>query len=510
MRSLEYRAAAYVEIAGLRLLQKDYKNAEVYARKALDYNRFNIPAYQSLGIAYRKQNKLAEAEKNLESLAAIDPLNHFIRFEQTLLEPGSESLSAFTSAIRNEFPHETYLELAVEYANRGLTREAIQVLEHSPPSPVAYYWLAYLSRSGHPEKSKQYLLQAEEMSPRMVFPFRLETIPVLDWAREQHPSWKNSYYLGLIYWNIRRMDKARKMFDTCENEPDFATFYMARGLLYQNNSFGDDAAGEDFRRAHQLDPAGWRTGYYLAGHYRNTGAFEKELAISEQIYSRFPDHPVVGISHAKSLLYSNKNQECLEVLARTHVLPQEFANEGHGIFERASLTLAMDHLEKNKYKKALKYVDISREWPENLGSGKPYEPDNRLQDYIAAYCEEQLGNPGSAEQYYRQIVEFSRKQGSDSRDPTSIYIASRVLASRGNQGESAALMKEWEAKQDSLRDWRISGGSSSPQVQWVLAKYKQQEEKAGELEARLLSRPYDNSRFGIFHRACRLIDRKPE
>ncbi len=136
VRSMEYRSAAYVEIAGLHLQKQEYQNAEVYAKKALDYNRYNITAYEFLGIAYRKQNKLTEAEQNLKSLLEIDPLNHYARFEYFLLNPGPESMSAFTSAIRNEFPQETYLELALEYANRGLTDEAIQILEQSPAFPL--------------------------------------------------------------------------------------------------------------------------------------------------------------------------------------------------------------------------------------------------------------------------------------------------------------------------------------------------------------------------------------
>jgi tetratricopeptide (TPR) repeat protein len=38
VRSMEYRSAAYVQIAGLHLQKQDYNNAEVYAKKALDYN----------------------------------------------------------------------------------------------------------------------------------------------------------------------------------------------------------------------------------------------------------------------------------------------------------------------------------------------------------------------------------------------------------------------------------------------------------------------------------------
>ncbi len=228
------------------------------------------------------------------------------------------------------------------------------------------------------------------------------------------------------------------------------------------------------------------------------------------MFSHFPDNPVVGIAHAKSLLDSKMNNECLEVLANVNVLPQEFANAGHGIFEKANLTIALDLLEKKKFKKAITYVDMSREWPENLGSGKPYEPDTRLQDYIAAHCEAQLGNGRSAENYHQQIIDFSLKHRSDTRDPANIYLATRVLDAQGKPEESEALIKDWEIKQDSLRDWRISGGSSSPEVQWVLAKYYKQKEQAKKLEAGILAHPYRSSKFDIFHRAIRLIDMKPE
>jgi tetratricopeptide (TPR) repeat protein len=506
LRSMEYRSASYVEISGIHLQKHEFNKAEIFAKKALDYNRYNISAYEFLGMAYRKQNKFEEAGKNLESLLEIDPLNHCARFEQFLLNPLSESISAFKSAIRNELPHETYLELALEYANHGLTDEAIQVLEQSPAYPTVYYWLAYLHRKKSPETSKQFLMQAAEMSPLMVFPFRLETIPVLAWAREQHPSWKTNYYLGLIYWKILRTEKAKEEFEQCGNAPDFATFYIARGLLFQQNSYGDDIAGNDFRQALDLDPGAWRTWYYLATYYESIGEYERQLEISSKMFSLFPDNPVVGIAHANSLLISGMNNECLEVLDNVNVLPQEFANAGHGIYERANLTIALDLMEKKKFKKAIRYIDKSMDWPENLGTGKPYEPDTRLQDYIAAFCEIHSGNHGSADNYHQQIIDFSRKQWSDASDPANIYIATRVLDAQGVPQASETLIKEWEVKQDSLRDWKISAGSSSPQVQWVLAKYHKDEKEVEMLEAGMQAHLSGSSNFGLFLRANKLIE----
>jgi hypothetical protein len=72
--------------------------------------------------------------------------------------------------------------------------------------------------------------------------------------------------------------------------------------------------------------------------------------------------------------------------------------------------------------------------------------------------------------------------------------------------ESASLMEAWEVKQDSLRDWRISGGSASRQVQWVLAKHKKDEEKAMKLETHLRSHQSGISKFGIFLRALDLCE----
>ncbi|MFO7671189.1 MAG: DUF5107 domain-containing protein [Bacteroidales bacterium] len=504
VRSMEFRSAAYVQIAGLHLQKQDFRNAEVYAVKALDYNRYNVTAYEYLTTALRRQNKLSEAGKNLESLLEIDPLNHYARFEHYLLNPVPESLSAFCSAIRNELPFETYLELAIEYATRGLTSEAIQVLEQSPEYPTVYYWLAYLYRTKTPEQSEQYLMKAVEMSPRMVFPFRLETIPVLTWAQEQLPSWKTNYYLGLIYWNILRTEKAKEQFERCENSPDYAPFYISRALLFQNNKFGDDRAGSDFRKALELDPDEWRTWYYLSTWYQRRGAFDKQLEISEQMYADFPDNPVVGISHSQSLLNSGMNKECLKVLSDVNILPAEFANAGRGIFERAHLYIAMEMLEGGKIKQAKEHINHSKKWPENLGSGEPYEPDNRLQDYLSAYCDSELGNHEAADQFHQQIIDYSRTHSNAKSDLFNNYLTTATLIAQGKSEEAAAYMMNWEEEQNYLRDWKLGKGSSSPEVQWVLAKYNHEEEKARKLEEEIMENQ-PKSKFGVLARAIKLI-----
>ena len=45
-------------------------------------------------------------------------------------------------------------------------------------------------------------------------------------------------------------------------------------------------------------------------------------------------------------------------------------------------------------------------------------------------------------------------------------------------------MEKWRTEQDSLFNWKISSGSSSPKAQWLIAGYSGDEEKADELEER--------------------------
>ncbi len=507
VRTMEYRSAAYVQISGLHLQKKNYTKAREYAKKALDYNRYNITAYEFLVSAFRKLNKTDESRKTLETLLEIDPLNHFAHFEQYLLNPLPETLKTFTSAIRNELPFETYLELAIEYSNQGFAEEAIKVLEQSPESPTVNYWLAYLNRIKYPDKSQQYLRRAVEMSARMVFPFRLETIPVLSWAQEQNSSWKTTYYLGLIYWRILRTETAKELFMKCGDLPEYAPFYLARGVLFQKDISKIQSVDNDFKRANELDPKEWRTWHYLNDYLGATGSFQQELENSKKAITLFPDNPALGIDYAKALMNNDKLSESIKILTSIDVLPFEGAREGYDVYERANVSLAVNFLEKKKYKKVFKYLNDSKIYLENLGAGKPYDPDTRLQDYIAAYCETQLGNQKEANNYYQQIIDYSRKHWNNAGDPTNIYIATKVLNAHGASQEVKTAFKNWENEQNSLRDWRISAGSSSPKVQWVMAKYYKEEGRVKKLEAGIAeNRPH--SKFGILLRAINQIESK--
>jgi tetratricopeptide (TPR) repeat protein len=504
-RTMEYRSAAYLEIAGVKMQKKDYGAACEFAKKSLDFNRYNIPALEILATSYRKLNNRKESEKALTGLLEIDPLDHYARFEQYLLDPSTEKLNTFNAYIRNELPYETYLELAVEYVNLGLENEAAKVLGQSPPYPVIYYWLAYLSRNASAEKSNNYLEKALEMSPHLVFPHRLETIPVLNWAIEKNQSWKSKYYLGLLFWHILKTDKAAELFEQCGDIPDYAPFYIARGRLFLNIQTEYCHPCNDFSTAVKLDPGEWRCWHYLITFLQSTGAFKEELDNSVKAYERFPANPVIGTDYAKALLNSGKFSECINVLEKVKILPQEGAHEGHDIFELANLSLAAGRIEQGKYRESLKYLDNSRKWPENLGAGKPYEPDSRIQDYLSAFCYTKLGNNQLAEECLSRIMSYSRAKFSQEQEPLNLFITSQVLTNKGKKEENDGMMKRWKTEQDSLFNWKISDGSSSTKAQWLISKTSGDDEASSNLEKEISSSPEEN-RFRLFMRILNIYN----
>jgi len=67
-------------------------------------------------------------------------------------------------------------------------------------------------------------------------------------------------------------------------------------------------------------------------------------------------------------------------------------------------------------------------------------------------------------------------------------------------------MDGWKAEQDSLRNWRISAGSASLGVQWILALYNHDMESAESLEKEIAAGPHE-FKFHMFTRALLTINR---
>jgi len=463
------RSAAYNALASIFLSKKDFRKAISYAEKSLLYNQLGSDAIQTKILCLRKLGMLKEAGIELIDLELKDPLNHFIRFERFLAESSSENKTQVQNHITSEMSHETYLEYAMWYYRNGQLADALTILELAPiDHPVVLLWKGYLNHFvGKEDIAKATIAKAFQASPEFVFPFRIETLKPLEWAQTLSDNWKIKYYTGLVYLNAGNENKGSDLWNSCGNQPDFFPFYIARSQLSNANS---QQVQSDVERALELGGNNWRAGLFASQYFMNKGNnMPKAEELARDFYKKNPQNYILGLHYAKVLEMNQKYSECISLLQKIKVLPNEGATDGRTLWRNANIGYALNLLKTQKYRKALESIGNARQWPENLGVGKPYTPDERLEDFIALQCYHKLNDKQSAVEMENKITGNAVMQNLsfDEND----FLTSWLLKDAGNTSEGDKIMKELLAK-----------NPLSKSIQWCNAVYTGDLANAGNIQ----------------------------
>jgi tetratricopeptide (TPR) repeat protein len=404
VRSMAYRSVAYVQLAELAFHSGDYPEAVRYAQFALDYDRYNLPARQVLAMVGRKQGDQDLVASMRQELFGIDPLHHFAAAEVFLATPGSASAEALTATLRSEYPDQTVLELAIDYVRRGATTDAARMLDlgtEVSSNPLLRAWRGYLDGDAS--------LLAGGADPRLVFPFRRETLPVLRWAAERDGHWSWNYLLALNLWALNREEEAAALLVALGDQPDFAPLYVARAYLLNSTSGQDPEA--DLRRAVQLDNSDRTIRIRLVRYLQDTARWEDALVESAAGQVLFPDDFNLALLHVRSLNELGRSREALDILNSTHVLPSENARTSHRMYEQAHTLAALGAMERGAFADAQVHLQAALDWPEHLGQGRPYDPDERLVRYLLGVVAGQLGEVDEAGLAFEAVVDASNLTG---------------------------------------------------------------------------------------------------
>lgn len=466
--SQEYRAASWVEISKIYLVQKQNGQSRKYALKALEANPLSVPAAELLVTIARLDGNQQEAEQALAQLEALDPLDHLIRYEQYLLSPSPEAAKAFTSMIRTELPHQVFLELAVWYYHLGLLNDVASLLDLAPDHPEILYWQAWLAyTSNNKQKSAEFLKKANAKDPYLVFPFLPESVEPLTWAMENSTSWKPAYYLGLIYWSRNKTDLAKSLFQRCGDIPDYYPFYLSRVKLFEATNPVETE--KDLLKAISLAPHAWRVGLHLSQFYEKKGERARAIQVASSFFRKSPQNYYLGLNLARQFVLNEEYEACSELLEKLKVLPNEGATEGRQLWRESNLQLAMQAYKKKKYKHALKYIESSRLWPENLGVGKPYDVDERLADFLGSLCYQALGETQKVSELEDAIISVTEVPG---YEPTGSidFLCVWLLRKQGEEIKATQLVRSLLEKNPRTKSAR-----------WVEAMYNENKILANEI-----------------------------
>ena len=286
----------------------------------------------------------------------------------------------------------------------------------------------------------------------------------MKWAVSKNNNWKFKYYLALNYAGNQRDADAMQLFETCGQESDYAPFYLTRANLEKSKDEKKELA--DLQTAQKLAPDDWRTSHKLIEYYNDRQNYQMTMVIATEAFKKHMDNPNIGVQYAIALMNNGQYAKSLKTLEGMNILPSEGARFGKVIFEQTCLFLSMDLMKKKKYNEAVKMIEKSKEWPEKLGVGKPYEVDTRLQDYLNIYCLEKLNRAGETVALKKSIVDFTDKNDGAS---FSNILAVKILISQGETASADAMVKK-------LQD------SSNPVQKWVAAAAKNDQSAIASLE----------------------------
>jgi hypothetical protein len=452
LRTPEYKASSLNQLAIIALREKRLEEAWEYILDAGHFNGMDVNIYKTACVIARLRKDTGNYNVLLNRLHGIDPLNHFAAFEKLFSQGDSLSKSAFLTNLNNELKYETFIELSLWYLNAGLENEALAVIDLCPQNPLADFLAAYLADlKNDKDKSSFYLERALKASSELVFPYRDEYASILKWAGQEHPHWKIKYYSALLYWSKGRNDAALKYFNDCGSEPDTYFFYLTRAGFKRQN--GIKEVESDYLNAINHNGKNWRSFHLLHGYYISENEYYKARSISSEAIKLPGTSYISSFDHALSLFYTSDYESCVKILENIAILPYEGAGYGRTLWRNANILSAIKYYSSNRFSGAVKFARQAYKWPENLGVGRPYRVDERIEDFVLAMILDKSGQKGEAEALYKQVSGYNN--GSASGAGSVNYLS--YLAIRKISGSSVAndYLDKWFSSFDNenIKNW---------------------------------------------------------
>jgi len=417
--SYGFHTAGYYQLAEIDCIRGDFDTALKHINRSIAANAWNTKALNLKSAVLRRLKRFEESAQLASKVLAFDPLDFRAGYELYLAKHAvglkKEATEAMkTLKIKSRGVAQSYLEVAVDYGNCGLWDEAIQCLRLLTDSnekeacthPMLYYYLGYFwEQKGNIKKASKYFRMGSKMPPDYCFPFRLETIDVLNSAMDNNPSDALApYYLGnLLYDNqperaIKEWEKSQALDDS------FATVHRNLGLVYARTENNIPKAIAGLEKAAACDKRDPRVYYELDLLYETGGVSpDKRLKLLEDNHSTVTKRDDALSREITLYVLLQQYDRAIELLASRHFHTWEGGGRIHNVYVDAHLLRGQKKLKNKRYQEALKDFEAALEYPENLEVGRPKRDRRTCQTHFfigTAY--EALGDTQKAGEYFEK------------------------------------------------------------------------------------------------------------
>jgi tetratricopeptide (TPR) repeat protein len=405
-----YHSAAYLELARISSLQGNFSKALDQVNNSLSTNAENNSAIAIKASIQRRLGDFAGAKTTLASVTIHDPLDFRAGNENYLLtlksgnNADAEKLLSVLNKKMRDFD-QNYLELAIGYLNDGLITEAEDILKRFiGKNQETDYYLGYIADSkGNKVEAGKLIKEGSAQSVDYGFPFRLETVKVLELAIKYYPDdAKPYYYLGNLLYDkqpqkaIGYWEKAVKL------DPSLAIAFRNLGWGYYQYNHDVAKAISAYEKAVELkkdDPV-----YYaeLDPLYElNNTPIDRRSRLFESVNEVVKKRDDSFVREIIVLNLAGKSDQAVEYLASSNFHFREGSSRVRDITVDAHLLLGKKYLEQKKYKEALEQFLANVETPENSRSGRNTGDARSPQiNYFIGLGYEAIGNKTKANSYY--------------------------------------------------------------------------------------------------------------
>lgn len=423
-----YNSPANYQLAQMYSQVKDYQNALIRLDEAIQNNGNNWNAVNLKASILRAEGRADEAKALLEGILAVDPLNIYTTYELDKLNGTSEYVTLMGGEI------EDYMELAILYLHNGFADEAVKILKEADALkayPTVKMWLGYLT------DDKAMYEAALAMPVDYCNPFRLETIPVLEKAKELFPeSDKPYYYLGCLLYN-KQQDAAAQQWRRCvELNPRMDLAWRNLGWynwLYTKNY---DEAAECYAKAVELAP---EKALYLE---EQEHVLEAKGEAVEKRYEVLKSHHKTAVKRYYPLAqevvtgtFVGEYDYVLDLLENCYFPTREGVASFHEVYVDALLCAGYQKAAAGDCKGAVALYEKSFEYPMNhqVFLVDERSPRDAQAYYFIGQAYEKMGQKSKASSYYKKAV------GVDTKLSFCRYWKGLALEKLGRKAEAEAI-----------------------------------------------------------------------
>lgn len=446
-------ASAYAQLGEIALTQHHNSQAEDYFRESLRHNPHDLLALSDLTEALRLQKKYSDASSWSTQAVHEAPLYPPALAEQWLLasDQGGSTASASQAWIDASGRRvENYLVAGAWYWSHGdwaaskfILKAAVDHLPAKALSPMVYYYLASCARhQNKPAEAAAYRSKARTAPYEAVFPNRLSDESLLrDTVASSPRDPLAKYLLGTFLFQYGQYQQADQLWSQAQaGGLQYAVLDRDRGLYAWRVERNLPQAAEQYRKAIALTPGEHHLYVALDEIYARMDATAERQRLFASAPASIFEQDTSRARYILLLMETGHPEKALELL-KTHIFhPWELGGNMHAVYVQACIEQGRAQLAAGNNKQAEQSFEAADLYPENLGIGRPEQPEESAQLYWLGKALESQGDHSGAQATWNKAI---RESGPG--ELISFYYASLAEKALGKPEEATATLVQFES-----------------------------------------------------------------